>query len=602
MNNNKFLRMMALGLGALVMVACSGRNPEAVLASLPATPAAPAQTVEQPVRPLNYAPANPYMADSVLPVGHVNSAQTTGMNQAGPRGVSEVLSQENGGLSYAHIGPGHFGAAISPEYSNGKRVIWSNGAERISKLDYDTLEVISEYPLKNSPLYHSNGGLFSADQADDVFDSLDSLPLFKNSGLLSVFRTIPISKEYYGGGLAGVYYLLGADNTLFVGGKDSILAYADVEPDNQRSPITLAREWQKPPEVTGGFNSMNMTYDGWIISITDDGWVVMIRPDFSEYRTLQLTGAEVASAWNQQMLDDGHRQGSATWVRNGPAIDEQGNIFVPSLQHMHKIVWDGDKLSKDPADGAWMEPYSNKGDISLTFDDVRNPATGKPFTFENVNVGSGATASLMGYGEEDKFVVITDGDELMNMVLFWRDDIPADWQQLEGAPSRRIAGMLPANIGQLDKTAVQTEQSVVVGGYGAFVVNNAPASKPISGAPDGAYIGLPGHHPDFTPHGVQKFEWNPVAKALKVAWVNTDVSSVNCVPLVSNGSNMVYTVGARDGHWTMEAIDWTTGETQFTYVTGSSRYNTQFSGVLMDQEGRLIHTTIHGLLRYERQP
>jgi hypothetical protein len=550
----------------------------------------------------NYASPNPYLADSVLPVGHINSAQSTGMDHAGPSGPSEELSQENGGLTYTHIGPGHFGAAISPPYPNGKRVIWSNGADRISKLDYDSLEVISEFFLENSPLYKSNGAPVTSEQADEEFDKLDWLPKFRWSGLVTMLSTAPLAKKYYGGGLAGVYYLLSSDNVLYVGGKHSILAYADTDPSDQQSAITLFNEWKKPPEVTGGFNSMNMTHDGWLISITDDGWVVLINRDFTEYHTLQLAGAEVAPAWNQTMLDSGRSQGAATWVRNGPAIDKHGNIFVPSLQHMHKIVWDGEKLSKDPADGAWVEPYSNLGDINVTFADILDPSTGKAFTYEKANVGSGSTASLMGFGDEDQFVVITDGDEVMNMVLFWRNDIPTDWQQLPNAPSRRIAGMLRADIGQNDAEAVQTEQSVVVGGYGAFVVNNAPASKPISGAPNGAYVGLAGHHPDFTPHGAQKFQWNPATQALEEAWVNTEVSSVNSVPIVSNGANKVYTVGARDGEWTLEALDWSTGESAFHFVTGSTRYNTQFSGVLMDQEGRILHTTVHGILRYERLP
>jgi hypothetical protein len=395
---------------------------------------------------------------------------------------------------------------------------------------------------------------------------------------------------------------LSADNVLYVGGKNSILAYADADPTDQKSKIILKKEWQKPAEIAGGFNSMNMTYDGWLISISDDGWVVLINRDLTQYHTLQLTGAEVAAAWNQHMLDAGRSQGAATWVRNGPAIDKDGNIFVPSLQHMHKIIWDGEKLSQDPADGAWIEPYSNQGDINVTFDNITDPTTGKPFTFENVNVGSGATASLMGFDDEDQFVVITDGDAVMNMVLFWRNEIPENWKQLPNAPNRRIAGMLRADIGQDDKEAVQTEQSVVVGGYGAFVVNNAPANKPLEKAPDGAYVGLAGHHPDFTPHGVQKFEWDPEAQALKEAWVNSEVSSVNSVPLVSNGSNMVYTVGARDGKWTLEALDWSTGESAFHYVTDSIRYNTQFSGILIDQEGRIMHTTIWGIVRYEALP
>ena len=105
----------------------------------------------------------------------------------------------------------------------------------------------------------------------------------------------------------------------------------------------------------------------------------------------------------------------------------------------------------------------------------------------------------MGFGDEDRFVVLTDGDKVMNMVLFWRDEIPPRLAGDRGAPSRRIAGMLRADIGRSDASAVQTEQSVVVGGYGAFVVNNAPASKPVARIPDGAYVGLAGHHLDFTP-------------------------------------------------------------------------------------------------------
>ncbi len=598
---NYLLQLLLSSAACLVLVACNADTGSMA----PAGSQAPANKGEHlastPASQPNYAPPNPYLAASVAPVGHINSAQSTGMNHAGPAGPSEDLSQENGGLTYTHLGPGHFGFAISPPYPNGKRVIWSNGADRISKLDYDTMEVIDEYFLENSAVTLANEGPVTEEQADSATSRLDWLPKWRWTGLATVAATISLAKKYYGGGLAGVYYLLSNDNTLYVGGKESILAYGDVTPGEQGSAITLQKEWMKPPEITGGFNSMNMTYDGWLVSATDDGWVVLINRDLTEYHAVQLDGAEVAPTWNQHMLDIGRRQGSATWVRNGPAIDKDGNIFIPSLQHMHKLVWDGETLSSDPADGAWSVPYNNHGEISVTFDDIIDPATGKAFSFENVSVGSGSTASLMGFGEEDQFVVITDGDEVMNMVLFWRNEIPADWEQLPGAPSRRIAGMLRADIGRPDAEAVQTEQSVVVGGYGAFVVNNAPASKPLPQAPNGAYIGLAGHHPDYTPHGMQKFEWDPQERRLKQDWINRSVSSVNSVPIVSNAANMVYTVGARKGRWTLEALDWSTGESVFHYVTDSSRYNTQFSGVMMDQEGRIMHTTIHGIVRYERK-
>ena len=548
----------------------------------------------------NYAPPNPHLADSVVPIGHVNSAQSTGMRHAGPKGPSETLSEANGGLTYTHVGPGHYGLAISPPYPNGKRVIWTNGAERISKLDYETLAVLDEYEIESSSTYQKNGGPVTAEQADKELAMIDALSVEAGTGVAMVKATMPLVQQYYGAGMAGVYYLLSAKNVLYVGGAESILAYADEDPNDPSSDIVLRGEWKKPASVKGSFNSMNMTYDGWLVSLSDDGWVVLVSQDFSKSHVLRLTGAEVAGAWNQEMRRRGYAAGAATWVRNGPAITEEGSIFIPSLQHVHKIVWNGTRLSKDPADGAWVERYSNAGSIDVTFDDVIDPATGAPFRFEGANIGSGSTASLMGFGDEDRFVVLTDGDKVMNMVLFWREEIPKDWKPLPNAPSRRIAGMRRADIGRPDAEAVQSDQSVVVGGYGAFVVNNSPASAPIPRLPEQAYVGLPGHHPDFTPHGVQKFAWNPNTRSLEVAWVNTDVSSVNCVPVVSNASNLVYTVGARKGRWMLQGLDWTTGTLVFAYETGSSRFNTQYSGVLMDQEGRILHTTFQGIVRYER--
>lgn len=81
--------------------------------------------------------------------------------------------------------------------------------------------------------------------------------------------------------------------------------------------------------------------------------------------------------------------------------------------------------------------------------------------------------------------------------------------------------------------------------------------------------------------------------------MNTEVSSVNAVPIISTGSDVVYTGGARDGQWTVEGLDWQTGESRFHWITGSSRYNALFSGMNLDQEGRIVHTTPFGIVRYE---
>jgi hypothetical protein len=219
--NHNYKKLIAGCVGVFILAACSEKEPDALVVA-----PKPAQSIASRSGPApNYAPANPFLADSVMPIGHVNSAQSTGVNVAGPTGPSEILTQENGGLTYTHMGPGHFGVAISAPYPNGKRVIWSNGQERISKLDYDTMEVLAEYELKDTTLFKNHGGLYTAEEADELIDSLDGLPTSRYTGMLAVLKTIPISKEYYGAGLAGVYYLLSSDNVLYVGGKDSILAY-----------------------------------------------------------------------------------------------------------------------------------------------------------------------------------------------------------------------------------------------------------------------------------------------------------------------------------------------------------------------------------------
>lgn len=155
-------------------------------------------------------------------------------------------------------------------------------------------------------------------------------------------------------------------------------------------------------------------------------------------------------------------------------------------------------MSVDPANGAWTAEYRN-GTVE----------------------GSGATPSLMGFGDEDRFVAITDGDIRMNVTLLWRDDIPQNWQQLDGTPSRRIAGQAPADMGDLNAQAIQSEQTVIVAGYGALVVNNTPRNTPFfmpkKGVGRVATIGPLGSNPKFQPYGVQKFEWNPDKRRLEKA-------------------------------------------------------------------------------------
>ncbi|MEN8185160.1 MAG: hypothetical protein ABFS46_21770 [Myxococcota bacterium] len=168
----------------------------------------------------------------------------------------------------------------------------------------------------------------------------------------------------------------------------------------------------------------------------------------------------------------------------------------------------------------------------------------------------------------------------------------------------RIAGMAPADMGDPQIQAIQSEQSVVVAGYGALVVNNMPRNVPWY-LPEQArplLISFLGSNPAHQPYGVQKFAWNPEARALENAWVNTEVSSPSCVPVVSYPSERVYLIGARENQWTLEALDWHDGGEAFHTVIGGQRYNPFFSGTEIDEAGRIHYGTPWGRVRLAPRP
>ena len=329
--------------------------------------------------------------------------------------------------------------------------------------------------------------------------------------------------------------------------------------------------------LAGLFVGMNMTPDGHLVMSTDHGWLVSLKRDFSSYEAVLLPGATEQAAGHCARMENERGNTAYGWVRTSLCCDEAGGIYVNSVDHLHKVVWTGEAFSQDPADGAWSAAYRN-----------------------GTGLGSGTTPSLMGFGpDEDRFVVIGDGDEVVNITLFWRDAVPDDWEQIPGAPSRRIAGIGPAHMGDPARPAIQTEQSITVAGYGAMTVNNEPASCPEYLPPQGARMlsFLLGHHAEYRPRGLHKYQWDPVERQLREAWVNTEISSPNSVPSVSLGAGLVYTCGTRGGRWTIEALDWSTGEAVGHLEVGDSLYNTLGAGVILDEDGRILYGTIFGKVR-----
>jgi len=200
----------------------------------------------------------------------------------------------------------------------------------------------------------------------------------------------------------------------------------------------------------------------------------------------------------------------------------------------------------------------------------------------------------MGAGSQDRFVVITDGQRLMHLVLFWRDSIPDDWVQIPGTKDRRIAAQVPVTFGNPHASQSSSEQSVCVRGYGALVVNNQLKTK----SKNRIMNILRSGNPNIAPYGAEKFEWNPRTRKLRSVWANNKVSLPNGIPCMSAATNLVYDVGQRDGMWTWEAIDWSTGESVFYYgLGGHFWYNSGWAGTEIGPNKSLFSGTVMGMMR-----
>ncbi|NUS44457.1 MAG: hypothetical protein HOQ24_12310 [Mycobacteriaceae bacterium] len=370
----------------------------------------------------------------------------------------------------------------------------------------------------------------------------------------------------------GVYGLVDKDNHVyFVNQNAELFVFGLIDPDRPADGITvIAHRDFKPllghtnttlgtPETIVG---VDMTYDGHLVVLASRSLFAMNR---------DLTGEP------KQM-----RIGDDETVSNSMAVDSDNGIYFASDKVMRKVVWKNGGLSTAAADGAWTSPY----------DFGRQPPAVK------FGIGTGSTPTLMGFGKgSDQLVVITDGSDHMKLVAFWRNAIPDGFQQRPGAKSNRIADQTPVTAGLSDPLPefIQSEQSVVVDGYGAFVVQNIGPG----GAPD-RLVDVLANGPVFEPpRGMQRFEWDTTQHKWTSVWARGDVVSTSMVPAVSSKSGMVFVNGytKADG-WEVTGLDWNTGQTVHRTIFGQSNLgNGAYAIVEAFPNGDLLFNSVGGPLR-----
>jgi hypothetical protein len=377
--------------------------------------------------------------------------------------------------------------------------------------------------------------------------------------------------------MSNVYMFVDNDNVLYANSiPGQVVAYGLVDPANPAAGIKVLRTLDLRDLLKNiGESSTNdvlkqygalvtaaqLTYDGMLVVGTSRSISVTDRNFAGPLQTVEFSPDE--------------------YVSNSIAVDENGGIYVAGEKAMHKLVWTGSKLSEDEGDGAWASPY----------DTGREPPSVK------FGRGTGSTPTLMGFGDDtDKLVVITDGSDRMKIVAFWRDQIPDDFKQKEGTKSRRIAGQFQITCG-LDPLPefIQSEQSVVVNGYGAFVVNNIRAQGHKDKLVD-VVAGGPVFDP---PIGCERVEWDPKTRQWGSAWTRNDVVGTSMVPAMSSTSGIAFVNGytKKDG-WELTGMDWNTGETVHRSIFGQDNLgNGAYALIQFLENGDLLFNSIGGPIR-----
>ena len=230
-------------------------------------------------------------------------------------------------------------------------------------------------------------------------------------------------------------------------------------------------------------------------------------------------------------------------VENSIAIDEK-RIYVVTSKHVRGVAWNGKRLSLESEDGGWVSEYEVM-------------AEGEAMKRGAASHGSGTTPTLLGYGpDEDALVVISDGSpDGAQLVAFWRDEIPPDFQQKPGTRSRRVADQI-----RLRMSPLTVEASPAAWGTGVIVLNStypesAPGPLKIIG---NAFLSGETREP---PLGAQKFEWKTDENRFVESWFLPDIDNTDWMPpAISPHNGLAYVATKVDSVYEYRAIDFVSGK------------------------------------------
>jgi hypothetical protein len=489
---------------------------------------------------------NPYLASETYAVTHFDPAQTDSMPYPAPRGAFRVDLRRMESIDH---GPINIMTAASTSSSH----MWAISSEGVAYVDV------------------SNGGF--REVARLAAPGVKAFPpgtlhkalgqQFTDAAQVRKVVTMELGLDWTRIG-NGIYSVVDRDNRVYYNTMDGkVVVFALKDEKNPASGIAVvkSRDFKSLLGPKQNIAGLNMTYDGMLVVQASNFIAVVDRSLGGEPKVV--------------------RYGKDERATNAAAIDEKNGIYVASDKMMRKLVWTGSELSEKEEDGAWSSPYD----------------TGREAPTVKVGKGTGSTPTLMGFGDDpDKLVVITDGADRMKLVAFWRDSIPSDAKAVTGAQSKRIAGQIPVTAGlSPEPEFIQTEQSAVVSGYGAFVVNNIAKKGEKDKLVDVVALG-PVNEPGS---GAERFEWDPKTDTFSSVWSRGDVVSISMVPSVSVPAGIVFVNGytKKDG-WEVTGMDWQSGATVHRTLFGHDNLgNGAYAIIQLFPNGDLLFNSIAGPTR-----
>ncbi len=505
--------------------------------------------------------ANPFLSSAIYGVTHVNPAKQNSIPFAIPRGTREIdldsLEPVWGGpvnnATYASVMPGFY---------------WSVSTDRVALIDAreGRWEAVCDIDLPGA-----------SRRTRDELERIVAFPYDDMASAEAHLRAVlgPTPGDVLP---AGVYALVSHRDWVYANAGTTVSAVGLVDRHDFSRGLEIKAQFDtstvipatsvlgQEPRVS--LVGMNMTYDGHIVIGALNGVAVIDE---------QLHAGQFTSFADDNQI-----------CTNSLAVDPDGGIYVATGSQiprqpgvMRKLVWTGTTLSDKEVDGAWRAEYDG-GDWP--------PAI-------KAGTGTGSTPTLMGFGEDDdRLVLITDGSNRMRIVAFWRDDIPEAARLVDGALSPRIADQREVRAGiSEERPWLQSEQTIIVSGTGAFVVNNLIEEGHTDRIIDVMTVG-PVHEP---PRGVEKFAWSTREKRFFSVWARGDVVSISMVPLASSGATAVFVNGfSREAGWEVTGLDWETGKTVSRVVFGhTNKGNGAYAMVQFLDNGDLLFNSVIGPFR-----